>query len=751
MTLGEFAEELLAADFVAEATEAAVTRIADLLRHPDDLTNKYHLVKKKLATERASTDAQLKSAVESQLDDAQRGLDALALATSETMRVKSNLSSIDKLCADAQNTITNYEKIKKISRTHQNFVATKEMARQFQDLNNEVKRIRSFLEHDRSRLIGPHDNMLLVHYSLSQLASFRNTTLQNAESSDVLATLDNYFKKTYKLSEEFDDYLWEVARNTLEIVRKGHPGAIVRMIKIIEVEERLDEEAALAETALVDPTLPTTNKAPPRQIKSYRIKFFDVLREAIQRHLAQWTTAPKGEMPKLLQSAEVVVDDLILVYDELVPCFPRRYNIFQFFVLEYHRMIYETVNKVVGGPMEGGAILALLKWVRDYYDSMSGRLGVGEELLEPRLLDGREEELMLTYVKLVRAKLSEWLSNLQESETRDFLKRDVPPEVDANGMYVQAGSVIVFQMFNQQVDLVASSSRGPLLHDVVVECVNKLLEFQKSWMALLDGEFKKFESKSADLAEGLPEYAMALGNDCYRSTEFSETMSKKLEPMLDEPWKGKVAKKVKEGFDGFMKVAKRVYTVLIDISLMDCKPALVQLHCSSWYEQDMMRLVVGTLDDYCSDFQQHLTEYLFSKLMTDLLDKFIVAYVESFRNKGAKFRMPSATEKMRSDLAMCVEFFSRFKTAKKVKASFEVIEKLIGFVEANANMAYLDFYALWKAYPDVPMKFIEELLQKRDDLDKSQVREIMESCREKAEEEHREDVPPTVFSKINMK
>ena len=33
----------------------------------------------------------------------------------------------------------------------------------------------------------------------------------------------------------------------------------------------------------------------------------------------------------------------------------------------------------------------LLRWVRDYYASMSGRLGVGEELLEPRLLDDRED------------------------------------------------------------------------------------------------------------------------------------------------------------------------------------------------------------------------------------------------------------------------------------------------------------------------------------------------------------------------
>jgi exocyst complex component 3 len=51
---------------------------------------------------------------------------------------------------------------------------------------------------------------------------------------------------------------------------------------------------------------------------------------------------------------------------------------------------------------------------------MNGRLGVGEELLEPKLLDDREEEQILEYIKLVRQKLNEWLNNLLNTETRDF-------------------------------------------------------------------------------------------------------------------------------------------------------------------------------------------------------------------------------------------------------------------------------------------------------------------------------------------
>ncbi len=49
------------------------------------------------------------------MDDAQKGLDALRTARTETLRIKQNLVNIDKFCADAQTSISNYSKIKHAS------------------------------------------------------------------------------------------------------------------------------------------------------------------------------------------------------------------------------------------------------------------------------------------------------------------------------------------------------------------------------------------------------------------------------------------------------------------------------------------------------------------------------------------------------------------------------------------------------------------------------------------------------------
>ncbi|KAJ3211678.1 SNARE-binding exocyst subunit S6 [Dinochytrium kinnereticum] len=742
-------------NFETEAREAAVFRIQEILKHPDDLVNKLALVRKKLAAERASIDAQLRTAVETQLEEIQHGMDVLNFSEKETSQIQTNLSSIDSLWSTSKNNISNYSRIKTISRTHQNFVATKILVEQLQKLNTQISRVQKILRDDSSNPDSTGENLLFVHYQLQMLEAFRDNTLRKSRSSpdDVLDTLRNYFERVDDISEAFEAYLWMVGSRTLDLVKSGNTGAVIRLVKIIETEEQADEYASMMEAD--NPDAEENDEDQIRAVKGYRIKFFDVVREAIGKQVKLMYEQNSGDLPKLLQTAELIIDDLILIHDELEPRFPRKYNIFQFFVLEYHRSIYDMVNMIISRPMEAGAILLLLKWVRDYYSSMNGRLGVGEELLEPRLLDDREEELILEYIKLVRQKLSEWLNNLLNTETRDFLDRISPPESDSNGIYLLSGSVIVFQMFNQQVDVVSQSSRGPLIFDVIVECCNAIEEFQKAWTKILEKENQRFFEKDKEIAEGLPEYIVALANDSLRGTEFSEVIINRIDSMVDEPFKTQANLKLKALLDGFMKLARRCYGILIDISIKDILPATSRFYCNEWYEQNLMQLVVGTFEDYCSDFQEHMQEYLFSKLTSDLQDRFIVVYVESLRNKGAKLRMPGAVDKMKNDLDMIIEFFSRFRTAKRVKVAFEVIDKIINFLEANPRMIFLDFYSLWKAYPDVPLSFIEDLMSKRDDLDRAQIKEIMEQCKERVLEEREKtggkEVPSTIFSKISFK
>lgn len=106
--------DVTSVDFVADAHESATLRIADLLRHPDDLTTKFPLARRKIAMERASIEAQLKTVMESQLDGTQKGIDSLRNCRTTTQNIKEALQNLDGLCSDSQNTIKNYNHIRKV-------------------------------------------------------------------------------------------------------------------------------------------------------------------------------------------------------------------------------------------------------------------------------------------------------------------------------------------------------------------------------------------------------------------------------------------------------------------------------------------------------------------------------------------------------------------------------------------------------------------------------------------------------------
>lgn len=494
------------------------------------------------------------------------------------------------------------------------------MADQFKKLNDQIKRTSVLLEQDCANVIGENENILLVHYQLQQLEKFRNDTMVQARgaSVDILSTLSNSFKRVDILEQQFDHYLWDLTSRTLDLLKTGHGSTIVRLVKIIEIEEKLDENAATLDLDVADAVTKSVEMefTRGRKIKAYRIKFFDILRNSIIQNIKNMTEQYLDDVEELLKSADTIIDDLVLIHDDLVPLAPKSYNIFRFFVLESHRALYEMLETVITeGNIGPGSILLLLKWVRDYYSGMNSRLDVGEELLEPRLLDGREEELVSGYITLVRSKLSEWLSNILNNEMVHFLARSGPPEDDGNGQYLLAGSVIVFKMFNQQIDVAITSSRGQLLYDVVLVCIDVMEEYQNAWIKILDQEYQKFVEKSPELSDGLPEYVMALANDFLRSTEFSENIRERLVSIAQESFKEPLNQKIKQLLEGFMKVSKKAYQVLIDIILADAKPALTLLHNNpQWYDQEVMRFVIGTFEDYAEDLKMHLNDYLYNKL-----------------------------------------------------------------------------------------------------------------------------------------
>ncbi|KAJ3343128.1 SNARE-binding exocyst subunit S6 [Gonapodya sp. JEL0774] len=734
---------------LADANELAVQRVSELFRHPDDLL-KLNVYRQKFGAEKASLEAQLKAAVQTQLDDAQRGMNLLAQSKEEYQVIRGNLQTIDSLCSTSQTMIQNYGKIKKLSRTHRNFTSTMEIVEQFQQLTNQIGRVKKLLDEDKSVSLGPADNLLFVHHTLFQLEQFRDETMEKSRSSstDVVITLQQYFKRFEAVMDEFTDYLFYLSRNILPLVLNGQRATVVRLAKVIETEERMDEYVSSLNSIPDGSSSETARVMAKRKPKSYLSRFKEEVQESIAKRFQKMLAdVDSGDIFSVLDGLDFVVDDLATVYDELMPRFPKKWGIFNFYVIRYHQNVYDRVNRMPLSSLDAGGILKLQSWVGHYHDEMRGRLGVTEELLEPHLLDGKQDAMLGEYVNITRAKFSEWRRNLMTTETRAFTTRRDPPE-ESNGSYNMSAGVIMFQMINQQIDIVVNTDRGRLLLDVVKECGKALDEYQEQWSGLAEKEFSILTTKPEDCTKGLPEYLMALSNDFLKSTEFAETIIKRMDEEASDAYRQKVSDILNQSLEGFIKVSKRVSAMLIDIVILDLKPVLSHLFCPAWYDEPLFNVILGTVEDYCDDFQAHLVEYLFNKLMSDLIERFVLQYLEAMRNRNAKFKSGVVMDKMKSDIDATVELFSRYKSSKRVKASFEPLYKLNSVIGSSARMVFLDLYSLVKAYPDIPLQYVEDVLNKRDDLERSTVKETMADLKEKMEGQKLTEGPPSIFAKL---
>ena len=550
---------------------------------------------------------------------------------------------------------------------HRNFELTEEMVNNLIEMDSKLDSLEDMLEADSQDILGPAPNLLRIHYQINKLEAFRNQTLHQAKKSaqETRANLVRRFDRLSKLIEAFDQYILGLARNILEIVRAGHPEVIVKLMKIVEIEGKEDEKVrqvgrathgcvlnlflqAIAmklvkKAAKLDVAAKFRSmQANARVIKYYRSKVQKCIIESIKVSFDDAFAQHDNNAIAFLENSLWIYQDIMRIEEDVVPCFPPSYEIYNLYIREYHRALNSIVTKMMNTAPDASVLLQLHSWIKDYKKNMK-ELNVPPELLEPPLLDGNEQSLIEDYLKLIIKKLDEWTANLMKTEIEAFTTRAEPPEIDSDGLYGTQGAVILFQMINQQVDLALDSGQGMILARTAEEVNRVMRGVQDRWTKVVDVEFKKQIEKPEDVAGGLVEYCIALANDQLKCADFAETLSARIEPLVSEKYSVTIHDRLNDAIDGCLDVAKKCTQSLIDIIFNDLKPATKMLFQPSWYDGIIVQ-IVETMRDYMSDYQTYLNQSLFDLLVEDLIDTFLVTYISALAN-SPKLKIPAADRK----------------------------------------------------------------------------------------------------------
>ncbi|KAJ6621396.1 exocyst complex component sec6 [Mycena sp. CBHHK59/15] len=737
---------------MAAAPVSAAQAIGEYLQSPDDLV-KISTFRKKLEKEKASIDARLKSGVKDQLQATREGLRKLLGTRNNVQVIKDEMAAIERQCADPQNVVTTFDQISRVSMVHRNFEQTEETVNNLLEMNTKLDALEDMLEVDSRDILGPAPNLLVIHFLLNQLEAFRNQTMHQAKkaSANSRATLARYFERLNNVIDAFDQYVVGLAGNVLDLVRAGHSDVVVKLIKIAEVEGREDEKAIAIRLVKKAAKLDAASKfksmqANARVIKHYRSKIVKAITESIKLKFEDAYKRDEQDPANFLGSLAWMYQDVIRMESDVVPCFPSEYEIYSLYVREYHKALNATIKMLVASEPGASVLLSLFEWLKEYKKDMK-ELGVPPELLEPPLLDGKEQSLIEDYLMVIIKKLDEWSANLMKTEVEEFTARRDPPELDSDGLYgSQGGAAILFQMVNQQVDLATESGQGAILARVVSETNRVMRGIQEQWVKVIETEYKKQTDKPEEVAGGLVEYVIALANDQIKSADYAEALLARLEPLVSEKYRVTINERLNDAIDGYLDVAKKCTQTLIDIIFNDLKPATKSLFQPAWYD-GIMRQIVETMRDYMTDYQTYLNPSLLDLLVEDLLDAFLVIYLNGLAN-SPKLKMPAATERIKEDVSVVFSFFSTLKPARELEAYFDVVEKILALLEASKDIVFLSFWAFARIHgPNIA--FVEGLMKARADLDRSAVSEVMESIKKKVKDEGLTDPPePTIMKKI---
>src|SRR5882762_599751 len=175
-------------------------------------------------------------------------------------------------------------------------------------------------------------------------------------------------------------------------------------------------------------------QANARRIRYYRSKIMKCVSESIKDTFEEAYTQNNQNLGAFIEGLDWYYKDLIRVEKDLAPCFAPDYDIYAFFVKEYHKTLNVTIKKLLAANPEASLLLILHQWLKEYKNTMK-ELEVPPEYLEPALLEGNEQGLIDDYLKLIIKKLDEWSTNLMKTEIQEFTTRADPPEIDGDGLY----------------------------------------------------------------------------------------------------------------------------------------------------------------------------------------------------------------------------------------------------------------------------------------------------------------------------
>uniref|UniRef100_A0ABM0N1G4 Exocyst complex component 3-like n=1 Tax=Saccoglossus kowalevskii TaxID=10224 RepID=A0ABM0N1G4_SACKO len=288
----------------SDAKSTAAKHVANMLQKPGQL-EKVDQYKRRIARKKASVEARLKTAVQSQLDGVRTGLTKLQSALEEIQEIRQSLKEVDEMYTACEEVNAKLEEVKTVGAEHSQLAAAVENLKHIFTVPESVEKTRFLI--DEEKYLNAHKCLMDLENSRDDLLFELHKQPSDNPSDDYL--LKRYFADVESLSNALAKQLWLVLQRMLLIVRKD-PTMLVTALRIIEREERNDQRMADRQKL--------TGFLPPGRPKQWKAKCFEVLEQVAETRIeANQIEDREGDKMWLVRHLEltrmIILDDLRVI------------------------------------------------------------------------------------------------------------------------------------------------------------------------------------------------------------------------------------------------------------------------------------------------------------------------------------------------------------------------------------------------------------------------------------------------------
>uniref|UniRef100_A0A674N6E5 Exocyst complex component 3 n=1 Tax=Takifugu rubripes TaxID=31033 RepID=A0A674N6E5_TAKRU len=656
-----------------EAVATAVQRVAGMLQRSDQL-DKVEQYRRREARKKASVEARLKAAIQSQLDGVRTGLSQLHSALVDVKDIQNSLADVSKDWKQSINTIENLKDVKDAVVQHSQLASAVENLKNIFSVPEIVAETQQLIE--QAELLQAHRKLMELECSRDDLL-YEQYRMDSKNTSDM-NLISIYFEDVQGLSDELAKQLWMVLQRSMVTVRRD-PTMLVSVVRIIEREEKIDRRMVdrKKQTAFI----------PPGRPKCWKDKMFDVLEATVSTRIegTQSVTreADKMWLVRLLEiTRKYVLDDLIVVKNLMVQSIP---------ILSFY---YIHLLKMMG------------------HHELRTEFNIDQ--LEPLLPQDLVDDLLSKYVQTFTSNITGWLRKALETDKKDWQK-DTEPEADQDGYYQTTLPAIVFQMFEQNLQ-VAAQINGDFKEQVLKLCLKQMNTFLIRYREEVV-VYKEEHLRDRQLPQFYVQYMIAIINNCQTFKESINSLKRKYS-QSSEPSDSDAA--IERTLN---EVAKEGCQFLLDEVFLDLEHHLYELMTRKWLTgSHAVDTICVTVEDYFNDFNK--IKKPFNQEMTSAaLRRVVVEYVKAVMQKRIAFK--NADERKEGAERMIKEA-DQFKFLFRKLSAGEDTDRLCGAISAIAEvfkltdptLLFLEVSTLVSKYPDIREEHIQALLSVRGDASK---------------------------------